>query len=71
MPVLTELQTQLHDTQSSLASHVDKVHALEGIIAEHDTIKHDTGTLRELVEKLTIAKSSGDNENGQNREEDW
>ena len=38
-PAVSDLQGQLHDTQSSLAVHVDKVHALEGVLAEHDTMK--------------------------------
>ena len=37
-PAVSDLQGQLHDTQSSLAVHVDKVHALEGILAEHDAM---------------------------------
>lgn len=68
-PVLTELQTQLHDTRSSLASHVDKVRALEGVVAEHDAVKREICALRELVEKVTTTKCSSDNENGRNREE--
>ncbi|KZP05134.1 hypothetical protein FIBSPDRAFT_967536 [Athelia psychrophila] len=31
-PALNELQTQLHDTQSSFANHIAKVPALEGVI---------------------------------------
>ena len=38
-PAISDLQGQLHDTQSSLAVHVDKVRALEGILAEHDAMK--------------------------------
>jgi hypothetical protein len=36
---LSDLQSQLHDTQTSLVNHVDKVRALEGVIAEHDAVK--------------------------------
>jgi hypothetical protein len=50
-PTLADIQTQLHDTQSSLASHVDKVRALEDVFAEHDTIKREVSLLRQLVEK--------------------
>jgi len=50
-PALSELQTQLHHTQSSLAIHIENVRALEGIIAEHDVIKREVGLLRQLVEK--------------------
>ena len=38
-PAVSDLQGQLHDTQSSLAVHVDKVRALEGVLAEHDAMK--------------------------------
>ena len=50
-------------------SHVDKVHVLKGIIAEHNAIKDEISVLRELVEKVTTAMSSGDNGNGWNHEE--
>jgi hypothetical protein len=30
-PALSLLQTQLHDTQTSLLSHIDKIHTLQGI----------------------------------------
>ena len=41
-----------HNTQSSLfTTHVEKVHALEGVITEHDVIKHEVGPLRQLVKK--------------------
>jgi len=33
--------------------HIDKVSMLEGIIAKHDTIKHEIGLLRQLMEKST------------------
>jgi hypothetical protein len=38
-PALSDIQAQLHDTQFSLANHIDKVHALEGVLAKHDAIK--------------------------------
>jgi hypothetical protein len=50
-PTLADIQTHLHDTQLSLASHVDKVRALEDVFAEPDTIKQEVGLLRQLVEK--------------------
>jgi hypothetical protein len=49
--LLVELQSQLHETQTSLATHVDKVRALETVFAEHDAIKREVGVLRQLVEK--------------------
>ncbi|KAH0835052.1 hypothetical protein J3R83DRAFT_10790 [Lanmaoa asiatica] len=49
--VLNELRTQLHETQASLASHVDKVRALEDMLAEHETIKSEVASLRELMDE--------------------
>jgi hypothetical protein len=46
--LLTELQSQLHDTQSSLATHIDKVRVLETVFAEHGAIKREVGVLRQL-----------------------
>ena len=66
-----ELQTQLHDTHPPPStSHVYKVCALEGVVAEHDTIKCETGVLKELVEKLTAEERSGDNDGRRNCEEE-
>jgi hypothetical protein len=52
-PSLSDLQAQLQDIQSSLATHVDEVGALEGVITEHDTIKCEIVLLRQLMEKST------------------
>jgi hypothetical protein len=49
--VLTELQEQLRETQSSLAGHVEKIRALETVIAEHDAIKREMSSLRESMEE--------------------
>jgi hypothetical protein len=68
-PSLTRLQTQLHDTQSSLASCVNKVRALDGVVDGHDAIKREIGVLRELIENMTTVKSSGHNVDGRNHEE--
>ncbi|PCH39624.1 hypothetical protein WOLCODRAFT_110944 [Wolfiporia cocos MD-104 SS10] len=48
---LNELQAQLRETQLSLAGHVDKIRALEGMLAEHDAIKREVGAMRELMEE--------------------
>lgn len=48
---LSELRSQLHETQESLASHVDKVRALEDMLAEHEAIKSEITTLRELMDE--------------------
>jgi len=49
-PDLAELQAQLHETQSLLAAHIDKIRALEGVLAEHEAIKREVGASRGLVE---------------------
>ncbi|EMD31989.1 hypothetical protein CERSUDRAFT_144523 [Gelatoporia subvermispora B] len=49
--VLAELQAQLRETQLSLASHVEKIRALEGLLAEHDAIKREVSSMRELMEE--------------------
>lgn len=51
VPALNELRSELHETQASLASHVDKVRALEDMLAEHEAIKSDIATLRELMDE--------------------
>ncbi|KAG1733376.1 uncharacterized protein EDB91DRAFT_643069 [Suillus paluster] len=48
-PALSELRTELHETQASLASHVDKVRALEDMLAEHEAIKAEVAALRDLI----------------------
>jgi hypothetical protein len=48
---LNELRTQLHETQASLATHVDKVRALEDVLAEHEAIKAEVASLRELMDE--------------------
>ncbi|KZP03642.1 hypothetical protein FIBSPDRAFT_1055154 [Athelia psychrophila] len=48
-----ELQARLHDTQSSLASHVSKVRTLEGVSAEREAIKWEISLPRLLVEGTT------------------
>jgi hypothetical protein len=47
---VVDLQSQLRDTQSSLASHLDKVRALEGVLAEQEAMKREVRTLREMIE---------------------
>ncbi|KAG2337501.1 hypothetical protein BDR05DRAFT_1046949 [Suillus weaverae] len=48
-PALSELCTELHKTQASLASHVDKVCALEDMLAEHVAIKAEVAALCDLI----------------------
>lgn len=47
---LAELQAQLQETQMSLATHMDKIRSLEGMLAEHEAIKREVSTLREMME---------------------
>jgi hypothetical protein len=63
-PALSTLQTQQHETQSSLATHVEKVHALEGAIAEHDTIKREIELSRQLVQKSAALRGEEREEGG-------
>jgi hypothetical protein len=51
---VVDLQSQLRDTQSSLASHLDKVRALEGVLAEQEAMKREVRTLREMMEERRI-----------------
>ncbi|KAH9918687.1 uncharacterized protein B0H18DRAFT_1086818 [Fomitopsis serialis] len=48
---LNELQSQLRETQMSLATHVEKIRTLEDMLAEQDAIKREVGTMRELMEE--------------------
>ena len=57
---VVDLQTQLRDTQSSLASHLDKVRALEGVLAEQEAMKREVRTLREMVEERRIEREGAE-----------
>lgn len=46
-----ELQSQLRDTQSSLAGYADKFHLLESLTTEHDGFKHDIELIKEFMEE--------------------
>ena len=45
------LQSQLRDTQSSFASHLDKIRALEGVLAKQEVMEREVRTLREMIEE--------------------
>ncbi|KAG9311491.1 hypothetical protein JVU11DRAFT_7687 [Chiua virens] len=49
--ILNELRSQLHETQASLATHVDKVRALEDMLAEHEAIKAEVASLRGVMDE--------------------
>jgi hypothetical protein len=46
---IVALQTQLGETQAALAGHVERIRNLEGLLAEHETIKREVGALREQM----------------------
>ncbi|KAF4564093.1 hypothetical protein EYR36_003345 [Pleurotus pulmonarius] len=46
---LSDLQAQLHETQASLASHIDKTRALEGLLNEQESLKRDVSELRQFI----------------------
>lgn len=48
---MSELQAQFQETQVSLASHVDKIRSLDSLLAEHEVIKREVTSLRELFEE--------------------
>jgi hypothetical protein len=50
VPALSDIQLQLHDTQSFLARHINKVGALEGVFTDHNATKLEVGLLRQLAE---------------------
>ena len=48
---MSELQAQLQETQVSLAPHLDKIRSLDSLLAEHEVIKREVSSLRELLEE--------------------
>ncbi|KAK7018655.1 hypothetical protein VNI00_018341 [Paramarasmius palmivorus] len=50
--IINDLQSQLKETQASLAVHVDRVRALENALKEQETIRHEVGMLREMMDDL-------------------
>ena len=46
-----ELQSQLRETQNSLAGYADKFHLLDSLITEHGGLKHDIGLIKEFMEE--------------------
>lgn len=47
---IAALQTQLNETQSSLATHVGRIKDLEARLAEQEGVKREVGSLREMME---------------------
>ena len=49
-PAIGELQSQLQETQNSLASYAGKFHLLESLVTKHDGFKHDIELIKEFME---------------------
>ncbi|EJT99188.1 hypothetical protein DACRYDRAFT_23804 [Dacryopinax primogenitus] len=49
--MLSSLQSQLHETRASLATHADKVRTLESLLVEHDALKQEVAGMREAMEE--------------------
>lgn len=54
-PDITQLHNQLHETQSSFAAHVEKIHELEGVLVGREAIKREIG-----VEGVVEGKAHAD-----------
>lgn len=50
--LLSELQSQLQETQNSLAAHVDKIRSLETALKEQETIRHEVRLLRDMMDAV-------------------
>ncbi|KAG9014928.1 hypothetical protein FRB90_005032 [Tulasnella sp. 427] len=48
---LTNLQTQLHDTQSTLQQHLDKIRHLETYVNEQESIKREVTFIKDQMEE--------------------
>ncbi|GAB1520666.1 hypothetical protein RhiTH_003751 [Rhizoctonia solani] len=48
---VSAMQTQLRETQSSLQAHVDKIRALDRLVEEHEAIKREVGSMREMLSR--------------------
>ncbi|CAE7115937.1 unnamed protein product [Rhizoctonia solani] len=46
---VSAMQSQLRETQSSLQAHVDKIRALDRLVEEHEAIKRELGSMREVL----------------------
>ncbi|KIK53201.1 hypothetical protein GYMLUDRAFT_116632, partial [Collybiopsis luxurians FD-317 M1] len=56
--LLTDLQSQLKDTQASLSQHVDKIRVLEEALKEQDAIRHEVRLLRDMMDAVQRQSSS-------------
>lgn len=61
---ISALQTQLSETQSSLAAHVERIRSLESILSEHDSIKREVSSIKLQMDEAkreldAVASASG------------
>lgn len=49
--IIASLQAQLAETQSTLASHVEKIRALNDLATEYDSMKREFSSLRDYIEE--------------------
>lgn len=54
---ISNLQTQLSETQNSLTNHVDKLDRLEGLLSQHEILQREVTDLRE---QMRVAKAEMD-----------
>ena len=50
--LLSDLQSQLRETQTSLASHVEKIRTLETALKEQEVIRHEVRLLRDMMDAV-------------------
>ncbi|GAA6055258.1 hypothetical protein JCM3770_001511 [Rhodotorula araucariae] len=55
---IAALQQQLSETQQSLQGHVGKIRDLEGLLAEHDALKREVGSLRAQMDEARESMSA-------------
>ena len=60
---LSDLHSQLQDTQASLALHVEKIRVLENALKEQEVIRHEVRMLRDMME-VARRGDTGTRENG-------
>ncbi|KAH8832571.1 hypothetical protein DL96DRAFT_1582632 [Flagelloscypha sp. PMI_526] len=68
---LAELQTQLATTQSSLSTHLERIHVIEDTLKEHENVKREVDHMREILEsKMRSFANSNDRARFEDEEED-
>lgn len=70
---LTNLETQLHDTQSTLQQHLDKIRHLESYVNEQESIKREVTFIKDQMEErkreveILLMQRRRDEDNGFSR----